>query len=321
MSKPIPPKRNRNRDPVMNSSTGTVPGSGANDTAVVPRAAAVAPAPTTVPPPPPSNAESHDPSKDANDTTEDVTMTDATEPETTKRPKLERDLIVTRENWEKVSLAQKLLSESPFETVDLNLADEIRVPKLWLDKKFKAVEDTVEEMKALIERDNDRYYDPYDSERSEESVIVGNNYGSCDRTPPGFYKFVRTLPYSILFDAGFLVVGVHADDEKNCLCPCSLRMKKWRHNMGLCEPTGLDNCGVSFKKGSPNALMDHIKKMASHENAYLHKALKLYLEKLYDKFWNELSPGVHHKGLYIAGTVRCFDSFLSHQLMIVYCKY
>lgn len=299
MSIPIPSKRNRNRDVVMDSVPDAVSGS-ANDATVLPKAAPASR-------PPPSEAESKVPSKDSNAVVEDVVMADATESSAVKRPKLDRDIIVTKENWGQTSSAQKLLSESPFETVDLELAAQLNVPEEWEDRKIKMAEETMVEMKALIERDNDKYYDPYDSERSEESVIVGNNYGSCDRTPPGFYQFVKALPYSILIDAGFLVVGVHADDEKNCFCPCSLRMKKWRRNLDLCEPTGLDSCGASFKNGSPNALMDHIRKIASHENAYLHKALRLYLEKLYANFWNRVTPGVHHKGLYVAGTVRRED--------------
>ena len=58
-------------------------------------------------------------------------------------------------------------------------------------------------------------------------------HGKDKYHPKALEKFVRALPFNVIFDAGFIVPGIHPDDEKHCYCPCSKHMVSY---YGICCP-------------------------------------------------------------------------------------
>ena len=218
-----------------------------------------------------------------------------------KKPKSEFDsIVINKANWDSASLDEKLMSQYPSydnDIVNLRIRDLIQEDPLgWMSKKIKAAQQALDKINAEIEEIDSELNDaPYDSEDSppayHEHTKVFNS------SPAGLEDFVSSLPYCILFDQGFLMWGSHIDDETYCFCPCSKKMEKWRNNFDLCEPIGIDNCG-SFRQNTPNALMDHLKKIGEDESAFLHRAVHYYLRNLYKNYWNHVEQGIHHKGLY-----------------------
>ena len=202
-----------------------------------------------------------------------------------KKPKSEFDsIVINKANWKTATLDEKLMSQYPHDISDLRIRHLIKEdPPGWMPKKIKAAQQALAEINAEIEEIDSKLNDaPSDSEDSEkansEEVKVFNS------SPAGLEDFVSSLPYCILFDQGFLMLDSHRDDKKYCFCPCSKKMEKWRNNFGLCLPIGMDNCD-SFRQNTPNALMDHLKKIGEIESAFLHKAVRYYLRNLYKNYF------------------------------------
>ena len=214
-----------------------------------------------------------------------------------KKPKSEFDsIVINKANWDSASLDEKLMSQYPSydnDIVNLRIRDLIQEDPLgWMSKKIKAAQQALDKINTEIDEiDSKRNEEPSDSEDSFEPAYHERK-NVCNSSPAGLEDFVSSLPYCILLDQGFLMMGIHRDDKKYCFCPCSKKVKKWRNNFDLCEPIGNDNCD-SFQQNTPNALMDHLKKIGEIESAFLHKAVHYYLRNLYKNYWEQ--GGVHHK--------------------------
>jgi hypothetical protein len=212
-----------------------------------------------------------------------------------KKPKSEFDsIVINKANWKTATLDEKLMSQYPqHDITNSRIRDLIKEDPLgWMPKKIKAAQQALDKINTEIDEiDSKRNEEPSDSEDSFEPAYHERK-NVCNSSPAGLEDFVSSLPYCILLDQGFLMMGIHRDDKKYCFCPCSKKVKKWRNNFDLCEPIGNDNCD-SFQQNTPNALMDHLKKIGEIESAFLHKAVHYYLRNLYKNYWEQ--GGVHHK--------------------------
>eukprot|EP00979_Chaetoceros_neogracilis_P007169 scaffold1501_cov293-Chaetoceros_neogracile.AAC.2 len=225
-----------------------------------------------------------------------------------KKPKSEFDsIMINKANWNLASLDEKLMSQYPHDIVDLRIRHLIKEdPFDWMQKKITASKQALDKINAEIEvLDSNRNEAYSDSEDSFQPAYHEPAKASGTASPAGLEDFVSSLPYCILLDQGFLMWGIHPDDEKYCFCPCSKMMQKWRNNFDLClQKKTIDNCD-SFRQNTPNAFMDHLKKkkIGENESAFLHKAVYYYLLNLYKNYWDHVHRGVHHKGLYAVGTL------------------
>ena len=213
---------------------------------------------------------------------------------------------INETNWASATLYEKLRSQYPRDIMNLHIRDQIKDDdKHWMAKKLAAALYSLERIRGEIRDMNEkRNMEPSDSEDSDERPYHDHGmYGNkVDSSPPGISNFVSALPYCILLDQGFKMWGAHPDDQKYCFCPCSKQMVKWREHFDLCELSGIDKC-ESFRQNSPNAFMDHLRKIGEDDIAFHHRAVFYYLEKLYTRYWHEVSPGVDHKSIHAVSTV------------------
>jgi Zn ribbon nucleic-acid-binding protein len=108
-------------------------------------------------------------------------------------------------------------------------------------------------------------------------------------------KFIDSLRYNLIFNVGFDVNGIHPDDEKSCVCPCSKTMSRWRDNFGVNHMESKDKCNY-HKKAVPKGLMDHLHKTGK-QGGFLHRGIELYLTKMYEDHLVHIG----HKALYNIG--------------------
>jgi len=215
---------------------------------------------------------------------------------------------INKTNWASATLEEKLRSQYSGDIMNLHIRDLIEDDeKFLMEKKIAAATYSLQKINGEIEAMNEkRNEEPTDSEDSYERPYHGVYGNKVDLSPPGISSFVSSLPYCILFDQGFKMRGAHADDLKYNFCPCSRQMVKWRKNFGLSgELSGTDKC-EKFRQNSPNAFMDHLRKIGEDEAAFHHRAVLYYLEKLYSRYWDDVSPGVDHKALHAVSTVSHF---------------
>jgi hypothetical protein len=212
--------------------------------------------------------------------------------------------IINKTNWASATLDEKLQSQYPRDIMNLHIQDQIEDDdKILMDKKIAAATYSLQKIRGEIDAMNEkRNEEPSDSEASDERPYHGMYGNKVDLSPPGISIFVSSLPYCILLDQGFKLLGAHPDDFKYCFCPCSKQMVKWRKNFDLGDLSGTDKC-ENFRQNSPNAFMDHLRKIGEDESAFHHRAVLYYLEKLYSRYWHDVSPGVDHKALHAVSTV------------------
>ena len=145
---------------------------------------------------------------------------------------------VNKDSWWDTPLDTKIISQlSP--GMDYQITDDmIRLKEgtplltreVWMEKKIYAANRSLADIKAYV----DSIRSSYDSEDSDSDDSMDYRYGdkSLGRdiydndvySPTELESFITALPYNIIFDSGFLVPGVHPDDEKHCYCPCSKHM-------------------------------------------------------------------------------------------------
>jgi len=224
-----------------------------------------------------------------------------------KKKSKSENVKINETNWASATLEEKLRSQYPRDIMNLHIRDQIKDDKTNLmEKKIAAALYSLERIRGEIRDMNERRNEePSDSEDSDEVPYHGVYGNKVDLSPPGISNFISALPYCILLDQGFKMWGAHPDDQKYCFCPCSKQMVKWRNNFDLCELSGIDKC-ESFRQNSPNAFMDHLRKIGEDDIAFHHRAVFYYLEKLYTRYWHEVSPGVDHKAIHAVSTVSRF---------------
>ena len=221
-----------------------------------------------------------------------------------KKKSKSENIKINETNWASATLEEKLRSQYPRDIMNLHIRDQIKDDKKNLmEQKIAAASYSLERIRGEIRDMNEKRNDePSDSEDSDEVPYHGVYGNKVDLSPPGISNFISALPYCILLDQGFKMWGAHPDDQKYCFCPCSKQMVKWRKNFDLCELSGIDKC-ESFRQNSPNAFMDHLRKIGEDDIAFHHRAVFYYLEKLYTRYWHEVSPGVDHKAIHAVSTV------------------
>jgi hypothetical protein len=170
----------------------------------------------------------------------------------------------------------------------------------WLEHKKKSADILIENYREDLRKQmENQAYDSASSDESSMFVDGARPIGAPDpsQLDPGFVKFMKALPYNVIFDVGFHMIGLHQRDEESCFCPCSkMKMMKWRRNFGIEnveKKSEKDDCSNKFY--SPKALMDHLSAIGT----YLHRAIRNYLEILYKEFWDYKTS---HKALYAVGT-------------------
>ena len=172
----------------------------------------------------------------------------------------------------------------------------------WLEHKKKAANIVIEKKRNEFRKQvQDRDYDSDSSDDMSMFVNGARPIGApadyATQLDPGFVKFMKALPYNVVFDVGFHMIGMHQKDEESCFCPCSkMKMIKWRTNFGvehIEKKVERDEC--LNRVYTPNALMDHLSSIGT----YLHIAIRDYLEIVYKEFWDYHTS---HKALYKVGT-------------------
>lgn len=223
---------------------------------------------------------------------------------------------VNMENWNNFSDRERFESQYPgdfrnyvsmwsqIEKHNLIEFDRMLSTK-WLEHKKNSAEIVINKHREDLRKKQleDQEYES-DSSCDEMSMFVNGArpIGAPDdydtQLDPGFVKFMKSLPFNVIFDVGFHVIGVHPKDEESCFCPCSkMKMIKWRTNFGVEQvekKVEKDEC--SNKVYTPKALMDHLLSIGT----YLHRAIHDYLEIVYKEFWDYKTS---HKALYKVGTL------------------
>ena len=240
--------------------------------------------------------------------------------EARKKPKIEdteeKPIIVNRDTWGECSDRERFQSQYPgnfrtyasiwelIENHDMIGFDHM-LSNEWMEHKKEAAEIVIERYRDEQKKSAENEALFSDSDSSEDVSLfvdgarpcgVSDNYAT--QLDPGFMKFMRALPYNVVFDVGFHMIGLHQKDEEACYCPCSkMQMVKWRTNFGVENvEKKVDKDECVNKIYTPKALMDHL----SSIETYLHIAIRDYLDVVYKEFWN---CNTSHKALYNVGTL------------------
>ena len=141
---------------------------------------------------------------------------------------------VYKDSWWNNPLDTKIISQlSPgmdYQIMDDMIRLDDGTPLLtkesWMKKKVDAAKRALKDIKAYVasirqeDSDSDDSMDyPYGDKMLRRDIDANDMYSSSE-----LESFITNLPYNIIFDSGFLVPGVHPDDEKHCYCPCSKHM-------------------------------------------------------------------------------------------------
>ena len=143
-----------------------------------------------------------------------------------------------------------------------------------------------------------------EAEAAASHTSYNNSNKSLPYSPTQMNQFFDSLKYNLLFNVGFDLKGIHPDDEKNCYCPCSKSMKKWRQNFNVDFLLESDECEGYHRLCRPIGLMSHIRKLGGGDGdggrAYLHRGIEFYIECLYGDYWGRTKMGepIGHKALY-----------------------
>ena len=148
---------------------------------------------------------------------------------------------INKETWSRVPLMDKIVSQlSPgmdFHITDDMIQLEEGTPMIkknkWMEKKLAAAAKALESINEHVAEIREEIHE--DSDYSDSDGIECDKMFTCDKyandmySPSELEAFVHALPFNIIFDAGFLVPGIHPDDEKHCYCPCAKHMVSlWR---------------------------------------------------------------------------------------------
>ncbi len=147
--------------------------------------------------------------------------------------------------------------------------------------------------------DDDSYMKDVCATREEAEAAAHSSHNkSLPYSPTQIYQFFDSLKYNLLFNLGFELKMTHPDDVKNCYCPCSKSMKKWRQNFNVDFLLESDECEGYHSLCRPMGLMSHIRKLGGGDGnggrAYLHRGVQIYIEYLYRDYWGSIG----HKALY-----------------------
>lgn len=240
--------------------------------------------------------------------------------EARKKPKIEdteeKMIIVNRDTWSEHTDRERFESQYPgnfrtyasiwelIENHDMIGFDHM-LSNEWMEHKKEAAEIVIERYRDELKKSAENEALFSDSDSSEDMSLfvdgarpsgVADNYST--QLDPGFIKFMRALPFNVVFDVGFHMIGLHQKDEEACYCPCSkMQMVKWRTNFGVENvEKKVDKDECVNKIYTPKALMDHLSSIGT----YLHRAIRDYLDVVYKEFWN---CNTSHKALYHVGTL------------------
>ena len=110
------------------------------------------------------------------------------------------------------------------------------------------------------------YYDDSDNIYYSENIKFESMTDSQDQRLPYTEHDVKNifeaLLFNLIFDAGFHAIGFQVNGEKNCYCPCSSKMIKWRKQFSVDGVIDVKvTCDRNKKRGNrmgPNSLMAHL---------------------------------------------------------------
>ena len=146
--------------------------------------------------------------------------------------------VINKENWDQATLLEKQDSQYHFDIENFTVKDQLKEDsEAYMAQKIDAAAEALRKVEEeLDKRRDDRKaaatkYDSDDSERSEEDnymrdILVQDELLDLKEayTRQEVKQFIEALPYNIIFDAGFRVVGIRHSDLENCYCPCSRLM-------------------------------------------------------------------------------------------------
>ena len=164
--------------------------------------------------------------------------------------------IMDVETWSKIPLTQRI-REQMVPEMDFQIRQDIERMKggthflnetKWMKQKVDAAASALESIQtyvASLRPDKPKMNAPLhsDCDSMDDDDSEDGHYMYGDRSlefdpyakdmyrPKALEKFVRALPFNAIFDAGFIVPGIHPDDEKHCYCPCSKHMVS---SCGIC---------------------------------------------------------------------------------------
>ncbi len=106
----------------------------------------------------------------------------------------------------------------------------------WMEKKVKAAKRALADIKAsFASPDSDSDSDSDSDYPYGDKALGGDRYVDDMYSASALESFISHLPYNIIFDSGFLVPGVHPDDENHCYCPCSKLMVSYLADFVKCK--------------------------------------------------------------------------------------
>jgi hypothetical protein len=147
-----------------------------------------------------------------------------------KKPKAHED-----EKWWDTPFEDKIKSQI-VGNMDLKIMNKMEERTIlldkvqWFEKKKAAARATWETTIDKINKENTQVYNDESDTDSCGSDAPYNDRNLLDPNAKLMYQphelesFIECLPYNVVFDAGFVVKGVHPDDEEHCYCPCGRHM-------------------------------------------------------------------------------------------------
>ena len=139
--------------------------------------------------------------------------------------------IMDVEAWSKIPLTQRI-KEQMVPEMDFQIRQDIERMKggthslnetKWMKQKLDAAASALESIQHQLDAlrpDKPKEYAPLHSD-CDSMDDDDSEDGHYMYHPKALETFVRALPFNAIFDAGFIVPGIHPDDEKHCYCPCS----------------------------------------------------------------------------------------------------
>ncbi len=162
-----------------------------------------------------------------------------------KKPKIREDEKQDDSDWWETKFIDKIKSQI-VNFMELHIMNEMEEHTIlmdkvqWLEKKKAAAKATWKDIKEILDKNKKsvNYDEQYESD-SCGSDAPYNDRNIYDPNANDMYQshelesFIKYLPYNVVFDAGFLVKGVHPDDEKHCYCPCGRHMVSFNSHLSL----------------------------------------------------------------------------------------
>ena len=138
---------------------------------------------------------------------------------------------IDKKTWATTPLMDKLKSQYPGDIQDFHIRNDMKEDiDSWMEKKIDAADKALESINEYIAAARKTYEDSDSDDGIETNMFDGAMidgkiiHSEDPYSPSEMEEFVTALPYNILFDSGFMMMGVHENDENYCYCPCSKKM-------------------------------------------------------------------------------------------------